>query len=301
MKKIEFFDAHTHIQIAGFKEDYREVIARALEAGIGMVNVGIQKDTSQKAIALAHEYEYSPIYATVGLHPCHVTPSGFHDAQELENDEVSDGTFDYEYYKNLAHDSRVIAIGECGLDYFRMTNDKSFVPKQHEVLLQQIKLAHEVQKPLMIHCRSGIPERASPHKAGRDAFPDLIRILYTERTKLKKDHPGIIHFFTGTKNDAEQLLHLGFSFTFGGAITYLYKKGEKEGVRDEVIRAIPLDRILSETDAPYVAPVPYRGKRNEHLYVQEVVRKIAEIRGISVEKTASQLVKNAEDIFGIKL
>ncbi len=288
-----FIDCHTHIQFPVYDEDRKEVIQRALNASVGMINVGTQKDTSRKAVELAHEYENESIYATVGFHPCHVVPSDFHDAEELESDEAPDGAFDYEYYKKLALDPKVVAIGECGLDYFRIESEKleSVKKKQEEIFLQQIRLAHEVKKPLMIHCRSGIPERASPqNEAGRDAFSDLIDILISHRSLLTP-HSGIIHFFTGTKEDAQRLLELGFSFTFGGAITYEYKEGK--GVNyAELIRYIPLDKILSETDAPYVAPVPYRGKRNEPAYVIEVVKKIAEIKNIPLEQISQQILEN---------
>ncbi len=141
----------------------------------------------------------------------------------------------------------------------------------------QIELAREVQKPLMIHCR--------------DAFKDLIDVLVACPVS-HVSNPGIIHFFTGTPDDARKLLDLGFSFTFGGVITFARDY-------DEAIKFIPLDRILSETDAPYVAPVPYRGKRNEPAYVVEVVKKLAELKGILVEEMAGHIFQNAQRIFQI--
>lgn len=277
---LRFFDAHTHVQFAAFKDDYQEVIKMALANGVGLVNVGTQKDTSRRAVEVAHEFEKEAVYAAVGLHPVHTSKS-FHDIQELGGDlSTSSGftsrgeEFDYDYYKKLALNPKVVAIGECGLDYFRVEEEKA-KSKQKEVFIKQIELAYEVKKPLMIHCRN--------------AFTDLISILRPRAAGLR---PSIVHFFTGTADDAKQLLEMGFSFTFGGVITFVRDY-------DEIIKFFPRDRILSETDAPYVTPVPYRGRRNEPLYVVEVLKKLAEIRKVPFEQMTEQILKNIRKIFGI--
>ncbi len=302
----KFFDAHTHAHFAAFKDDYREVVRRSLDAGVGMINAGTQKDTSAKAVAVAHEFESEPVYAAVGLHPIHTSES-FHDAEELGADpSVSpeftsrSEEFDYECYKKLALDPKTVAIGECGLDYAAfvreqrerlqkrasaealreggLTDDEIETQKRKQVAAfeAQIKLAHEVGKPLMIHCRN--------------AFSDLIKILDANCSLLNTRNPGVIHFFSGTKEDAKKLLDLGFTFTFGGVITFTRDY-------DEIVEYLPFDRILSETDAPYVAPVPHRGKRNEPAYVIEVVKRLAEIRGVSLERMAGEILKNATRVF----
>jgi TatD DNase family protein len=259
---LKFFDAHTHANLAAFKDDHKEVVGRALSLGVGMVNVGVDKDTSLRAVEIAHEFENEQVFAVIGLHPT--------DADE--------GTLDYEYYRNLALDPKVVAIGECGLDYFRLEgNVEEKKRKQKEILLEQMKLSKDVEKPLMIHCRS--------------AFPDLIEIL-DSKPQILNSPPGIIHFFSGTKEEAERLVRLGFYFTFGGVITFVRDY-------DEVIRSIPTERILSETDAPFVAPVPYRGKRNEPAYVIEVAKKLAEIRGISIKEMSERIIENAKKVFKI--
>lgn len=277
---MSFFDVHTHVQFAAFKEDYRAVIKRALTAGVGLINVGTQKDTSRRAVEIADEFKDKPVYAAVGLHPIHTSKS-FHDTQELGGGEGFNSRgeeFDYDYYKKLASNPKVFAIGECGLDYFRIieNNELEIKKKQKEAFEKQIKLAFEAKKPLMIHCRN--------------AFDDLIEILIHNSKFLIPNKPGIIHFFTGTKNDAKRLLDIGFYFTFGGVITFVRDY-------DEVIKMIPLERILSETDAPYISPAPYRGKRNEPAYVAEVVKKLAEIKKIPLEKMKEQILKNAAAIF----
>jgi TatD DNase family protein len=285
---MKLIDAHTHVQFHAFKDDAREVIRRALEAGVWLINAGTQRDTSRRAVEIAREYALG-VYAAVGLHPIHTSKS-FHDAQELGGGEAAveftsrGEEFDPAAYQELASDSKVVAIGECGLDYYVRGEESgkgiedSKIKRQKEAFEAQIELARAVGKPLMIHCRS--------------AFPDLIEILRARRSKLKADSPGVIHFFTGTPENAKALLEMGFAFTFGGAITFAR-------TYDETIKYLPPDAILSETDAPYVAPAPYRGKRNEPAYLAEVVKKLAELKGVPLEQMAETTFNNAKRIFGI--
>lgn len=286
-----FFDAHTHTQFSGYDADRVAVIRRALDAEVRMINVGTQRDTSRAAVELARKYPDGSIYAAVGLHPIHTSRS-YHDVAELGAPDMEDAAkaftsrgeiFDMDYYRELARDPRTVAIGECGLDYFRFNDDESRevqVEKQKDAFLSQIDLSKEVGKPLMIHCRN--------------AFADLIEFLRPHADELM---PGVVHFFTGTPDDAHRLLDMGFSFTFGGAITFPPRKGKLQGDYDEAIKLIPLNRILSETDAPYVAPAPYRGQRNEPTYVAYVVQKLAELKGVSFEETKAQIWANAQRIF----
>lgn len=279
----KLIDVHTHTHFAAFKDDKDAIIRRASDAGIWLINVGTQKDTSQDAVDTAHKYE--GVWATVGLHPIH-TEKSFHDQEELgaEPDSkaeakgfVSRGEeFNYDYYKKLAGDQKVVAIGECGLDYYRLSEETK--KKQAEVFEKQIELSHEVEKPLMIHCRN--------------AFADLIDILSTN-FKLLNTTPGICHFFTGSEDDAKKLMDLGFSFSFGGVITFAREY-------EKLIKFIPLDRIVLETDAPYVAPQAYRGKRNEPLYVEEVAKKIARILNKDFDEVARITTENAIRIFGLR-
>ncbi len=287
---MKFFDVHTHVQFSAFGEDWRKTIGRAIEKNIWLVNVGTQLNTSRRAVEIANEYSEG-VYAAVGLHPIH-TEQSHHDTKELGDTPEAKGftsrgeEFDVSRYRSLAADKKVVAIGECGLDYYRLGEETR--EKQAEAFRAQIGLAREVDKPLMIHCRSGMPERASPRGgAGRNAFSDLISILKSETLPSRQ---GVIHFFSGTTDDAKNLLELGFSFTFGGVITFARDY-------DEVIDMIPLDRILSETDAPYVTPAPYRGTRNEPAYVVEVVKKLAEIKRKPLEEMAAAIFKNAKRLF----
>jgi len=274
-----FIDAHTHVQFAAYKNDYQLVIERALANNIWLVNIGTQKDTSASAVKIASGYKEG-VYATIGLHPIH-TEKSYHDSKELgevktAKDFTSRGEeFEYDYYKKLGTDPKVVAIGECGLDYYRLGAETK--KKQIGAFEIQIKLAAELNKPLMIHCR--------------DAFPDLIKVLHAVRDTLGNP-PGIIHFFGGTKEDARVLLQLGFYFSFGGVTTFTEDY-------NEIIRYISLDRIMLETDAPYVAPVPFRGKRNEPLYVSHIAEAIAKILGVPVETVAKRTTENAKKILRI--
>jgi TatD DNase family protein len=285
-----FLDAHTHVQFSGFDADRDAVIQRALDAGVQkMIVIGTQKDTSRAAVALAEKYPDN-VRAVIGLHPIHTSRS-FHDAQELGGGDAAQAftsrgeVFDVDYYRALALDPTTVAIGECGLDYFHFNDDEPRevqMEKQKAAFLAQIQLAKDVKKPLMIHCR--------------DAFADLIEFVRPHARELS---PGVVHFFTGTPDDARRLLDMGFSFTFGGAITFPPRKGKTQGDYDEVIKLIPIDRIMSETDAPYVAPAPFRGKRNEPAYVVHVVARLAELKGVSTEEMKAQIEENAKRIFKI--
>jgi len=189
---------------------------------------------------------------------------------------------------NLAKNKKVVGIGECGLDFHRIENQasekskvESFKVKQREVFIKHLELAKEVNKPIIIHCR--------------DAHNDLLEIF----NLAVKPPSGVMHFFTGNLEQAKKYIELGFYISFSGVITFPPRKGEIVGAYDEIIKNIPLEKILIETDCPYVAPVPHRGKRNEPQYVKYVAHKIAEIRGVSFEEVAEQTTKNAKKLFGI--
>ncbi|RME59795.1 TatD family deoxyribonuclease [Candidatus Parcubacteria bacterium] len=280
MSNIPYLDAHTHVQFAAFRDDWERVIARAEEENVWIVNVGTQRETSRRAVAIAEHYPKG-VYAAVGLHPIH-TEKSYHDVKELGADEegkafTSRGEeWDRAFYRELALHFKVVAIGECGFDFYRQgTHTKE---KQEAAFLGQIELAREVRKPLMIHCRQ--------------AYPALLAVLHAEKAQLN-DPPGIVHFFSGSREEARQLAEMGFYFTFGGVLTFTNDY-------DDVVRYLPLDRILSETDAPYVAPVPYRGKRNEPSYVRHVVVRLAELRGISAEEMRQRIWENAQRVFRLR-
>jgi len=294
---FRYIDIHSHLNFAAFDADRDETVKHALDAEVALINVGTQKDTSKKAVEIAEKYG-NGVYAIVGVHPIHTSKS-FHDEEELgkigshplgtspsQEGEgfVSRGeAFDISYYKVLAEHPKVVAIGECGLDYYRMEHEgwNMEQKKQEETFRKQIELANEVGKPLMLHLRNG---------CGRSAYDDAFSILNSYSGIHTSAPRGNLHFFAGSPEEAKPFLDAGYTFSFTGVITFTHDY-------DEVIRYLPLDAILSETDSPYVAPVPYRGKRNEPLYVKEVVKAIARIRGENEEKVRAAIMENARAFF----
>lgn len=256
-----FFDSHCHLQLPQFDADQAEVIARMQEGGVGGVVIGTDLHTSKQAVALAEKHDF--LWAAVGLHP---------------NDNAQE-EFGAAAYLELAQHQRVVGIGECGLDYFRAGGTDEEKLAQKKRFEAQIELALKVDKPLIIHCRN--------------AHDDMLAIL----KDFMGHHPTlrvVIHFFTGTGELAQQYLDLGCYLSFPGPITYT-------DMYDDSIRVAPMDRILAETDSPFAAPVPHRGTRNEPVYVSEVVRKIANLKDVSVEEMAKQIILNSQAIFGITL
>jgi len=283
MHNTPFIDIHCHTNFALYDADRDAVIHRSLDAGVYMINVGTQKDTSAAAVKLAEKYEKG-VYAIVGVHPIH-SDACFHDADELGQGNIeftSRGeVFDIDTYRPMFESPHVVGVGECGLDYYRI--DPSTKAKQIDNFKKQIALANEVTKPLMLHVRKNTD--STVHSAYLDAL-DIIR--------ADAKVPFNFHFFAGTVEEARVLLDAGATFSFTGVITFAKEYAE-------LIRFIPHDRIMSETDAPYVTPIPHRGQRNEPIYVIEVVRKMAEIKGLDIEVMKEHIWANAQRVFGIEI
>ena len=269
---MKYFDAHTHVNFVAYNDDREDVILRAKDAGVGMNVVGTQINTSKDAVALAEKYDN--VYATIGLHPIHTSKS-YHDVKELGEggkEFTSRGeVFDSAAYEELGQSPRVIAIGECGLDYFRTEADTKNV--QTKAFIEQIELANKLGKPLMLHIR--------------DAYEDALEVI-----KVHAKVRGDVHFFAGDWVIAKKFLDIGFTLSFTGVITFTHDY-------DEVIKNAPLDMLLSETDAPYVTPVPHRGKRNESSYIPLIVQHIAGIRGEHIDVVREQFMANAARVFKI--
>lgn len=277
----KYIDIHSHVNFKAYDLDRDEVIARALENDTWIINVGTQIDTSKKAVEMAHKYDEG-VYAIIGLHPIH-TGASFHDEKEIGEggqEFTSRGeVFSKDAYRELLKDPKVVGIGECGLDYFRCTEES--IEKQKKAFIEQIELANEVGKPLMLHIRN------NPEHKELNAYADALEIL-KKYAKVKGD----VHFFAGGAEIAKAFVDFDFTLSFTGVITFTHDY-------DEVIKNTPLDMIMSETDAPYVTPVPHRGKRNEPVYVSEIVKKIAEIKGLHEKDVALALVMNAKRVWGI--
>lgn len=261
MMEIRYIDVHSHVSFSEFDRDREEVLARMREAGVAAITVGVDLASSRRAVALAEGEEN--MWATVGLHPA--------DNRGEEFDPAAYAAF-------VAH-PKVVAIGECGLDYYRVRGDRTEdIARQTRNFEAQIAFAAEHDKPLMLHCR--------------DAHADVITILTRARERFGGRVRGNVHFFTGDPATAHAYVGLGFTLSFTGVLTFADEY-------DATVRAVPLDSILSETDCPFAAPVPHRGKRNEPANVREVVRAIACIRGENEEGVARALRANTARLFKI--
>lgn len=268
---FKHIDVHTHVNLDAFKDDFREVATHTHDEGVAYINVGTGEETSLRAVQLTHEGS-GGVFATVGLHPVR---AGGH----VDDDGTLPETFDRSYYEGLARDPKVVAIGECGFDYFRV--EKETKTRQEEAFIAQIELANNQDKPLMLHIRDV--------KGSTGAYEDALAVLKAHAQVL-----GNVHFFAGTYDIAKQFWDIGYTTSFTGVITFTHEY-------DETVKNAPLDMLHAETDAPYVAPVPYRGQRNEPLHVREVYRRIADIRGENEEAVRMALLQNARRLFKIEL
>jgi TatD DNase family protein len=260
-----FVDSHAHLDGERFDSDREQVIARAREAGVQTI-VAIGNGDGPKDVAcgirLAEKYDF--IYATLGIHP--------HEARLA--DEAA-----YQKMEQLAKHSRVIAWGEIGLDYFY---DHSPRDVQKAVFLRQMELAAAAKLPIVIHCR--------PSEASDDAWDDCLALL-RERWAAH-GLGGILHCFTGNWLQARNALDIGFMISFAGNLTF----PKAQQIRDAALQ-VPPERILIETDSPYLAPIPYRGKRNEPAFVKETARKLGELRGLTAEEIGQRTSRNFYKFF----
>ncbi|MBX4187813.1 MAG: TatD family hydrolase [Candidatus Doudnabacteria bacterium] len=267
-----YFDTHTHANFAAFADETDAVIKRALEENVWLTNVGTSYETSKNAAELTKKYQEG-VYATVGLHPIHTWQS-INDPDESASNKQQE--FNESEYQNLLND-KVVAVGEIGLDYFRIpAEDEKSKDLQKKAFISQLNFAQKNNLPIVIHCR--------------DAYEDCLEIL-----KAEYKGRGIMHSFTGDWETAKKFLEIGFYVALNGILMF-----DKSGRLNEVCKNLPSDRILSETDAPYLAPPPYRGKRNEPAYVKYIVEHMAGIRWVAVEEMAKIIFENAIAVYNIK-
>lgn len=281
----KYIDTHAHLNLAAFAEDIDAVAEKCHGEGVAVINVGTKYSTSERAVTLAEQYEH--MYAIVGLHPIQTVP-GAHDEDELGpggQPFTSRGeVFDLAATRALATSTpKVVGIGECGFDYYHTSPDSYDV--QEAAFIEQIKLANELQLPLMIHTRGPKPGEASP--TGRSVYADVYEVL-----KQYAQVPFNVHFYAGTYDEAAKFFSLGGTISFTGVITFATQY-------EEIIQKAPLERIHAETDCPFVAPVPHRGRRAEPWMVQEVYKKIAALRGEDEETVRVQLLQNAATVYQI--
>jgi len=269
-------DTHAHLDFENFDEDREEVISRAFDSGVkAIINIGVDLETSRKSIEIAENYRN--VFAAVGFHP--------HDAEEILNSASDD---DFVELKKLAKHKKVVAIGEVGLDYSRF-KEAYQIEKQKELLIKQLDIAIELSLPVVIHCR--------------EAWGDLYEIIFplrgtTRRVANSKNLNFVLHCYSGEKKDTEKFLKLpSVYFSFSGNITYP-KPADKAEKLAEAVRMIPLDRIMLDSDSPFLAPQAMRGKRNEPTNVRYIAEKIAGIKEISGEEVDEITDLNSSRFFG---
>ncbi len=268
-------DTHSHLNFKAYDNDRDEVIRRTQKEGVICIDVGTKYETSKHAIELAEQNE--GIYAAIGMHPIHIKT----DLMKLRMDDDEGAfaplgeEFDKEKYKELAKSKKVVAIGEVGLDYYYKpkgtAKKEQFKQKQKEVFIQQLELAEELNLPVILHCRM--------------AHQDALAILANHKVR------GTVHCFTGTWEEAQKYMDLGFYIGINGIIF-------KFNI-DEIIRQTPLDKIVVETDCPYLTPIIEGDKRNEPIFVKHVVQRIADLKGMSFNEVAGKTTENAKKLFNI--
>jgi TatD DNase family protein len=251
---MKYFDTHAHLNFPDYNKDREDVIKRTLDEGVFVINIGTDIKESEKVVEIATCYKEG-VYAGVGLHPLH--------AEEED--------FNYEDYKKLAQDKKVVAIGETGLDYKYIKENEEAKEKQKKVFKEHIKLSRELNLPLVLHCRM--------------AHKDLLEILKKELGVF-----GVLHCFSGKLKEAEEYLKLGFYLGINGII---FKMNLEKAVKE-----IPLEKIVLETDCPFLSPVEDK-KRNEPLLLKYISPEVARIKEIKEEEVMGKTTENAKKLFNI--
>ena len=262
MNDIELIDSHCHLIFENFEEDLEEVVSRWRSKGVKkLLHACCELSEIPKLKKISRKFD--ELYYSVGLHPLEANKWAFHSESILKNAALGD--------------SRVVAIGELGLDFFKSDN----VKKQIDALLPQMNLAYELELPVIIHCR--------------EAANELLRIckMLSQQGKCPR---GVLHCWSGTPDEMKHFLDLGFYISFSGIVTF-----PKAYEIHECARIVPRDKYLIETDSPFLAPVPYRGKRNEPAFVESVAKSIASLRSSELKNIADESSRNAEDLFKFDL
>ncbi len=262
-------DVHCHLNFKAFEKDYDEIIKNAFEAGVGkIINVGTKIDSSQRAVELAEKYDN--LFAIVGVHPHHA------DKIELGSNWINE-------LERIAKQPKVVAIGEIGMDNYRyQSNGTVDLATQKEVFIKQIELANKLKLPLQIHNR----------QAGKE-----ILALLNEYKSLLQANPGMFHCFSGNIEFLRHVLELGFYVGFDGNITYEGLAKGEDTLLSDLVKEAPIERIVIETDSPYLTPEPHRGSRNEPKYVILIARFIAKLKNLPLDQVVNQTTSNANTLF----
>ncbi|RZS98932.1 TatD family hydrolase [Aquimarina brevivitae] len=257
-------DTHTHLYSEAFDEDRDEMMKRALDAGVQRFFVPAIDSSYTNAMYAIEEQYPAHVFLMMGLHPTHV--------KENYEEELAHVAEELEKRQQISTSKKFYAVGEIGIDLYW---DKSFLKQQQDAFVRQIQMAKQYELPIAIHCR--------------EAFDEIFEILEQENDEKLF---GIFHCFTGNLEQAHKAIDFNMKLGIGGVATF------KNGKINQFLDQIDLKNIVLETDAPYLAPVPYRGKRNESLYLTNVVKKLAEIYGLQQEEIAAITTQNSIDVFG---
>lgn len=292
---IKLIDSHCHVNFAAFQDDWEDVITRAQKAGVGMINVGTNFATSKKSVEIAEKVG-DGMWAAIGVHPIHlvksITETAIFDGKEYRFTTKAE-TFDKRRYFQIAKSKKVVAIGESGLDYYHLDDFKSdemtaeeYISIQKETLYEILTFGRELDLPHIFHCR--------------DAYDDFIEIVqdFNDNSdgggQEDGEVRGVVHCFTGTIDQARKILDLGLYIGFTGIVTFPNAQSLQE-----IARFVPLDRLLLETDSPYLAPQAVRGQRNEPAHIVHVAQQIAALKNISFEDVATATLENTKNVFGL--
>jgi TatD DNase family protein len=278
-------DTHSHLNFNAYKDDVDEVIKNCLDNNVWLINVGSQYTTSRRAVRIAEKYQQG-VYAAIGLHPAHLETKIIKTKDDVQGIEVKYETkeeeYDCEKYRELAQSPKVVAIGEIGLDYWYLPKNeikqKLFKEKQKETFLKQLNLARELNLPVIFHCR----------KAHRD-LQEVSDVSNFQFSNFKFQIKGVVHCFTGNWEDAQKYLKMGLYLGFNGLIFKMNL--------DKIIKKIPLEKILIETDCPYLSPPAYRKERNDPLSLKYIAQKIAKIKQTTVKEVAIATFQNGKNLF----
>jgi TatD DNase family protein len=280
---MRYIDTHAHLNLPAFSDDVLSVVALCEAKEVGVINIGTTAETSAKAVDLA--LLHRNLYAMIGLHPIQTAPTvpAEADGRGGTPSPVTPEVFVEDLFSELyiRSQGKVVGVGECGFDYFHTLPGSYAV--QEAAFIAQIEFANRHNLPLMIHTRGPKPGEASP--TGRSVYADVYEVLKTYARV-----PFNVHFYAGTYEEAKCFFEIGGTISFTGVITFAR-------AYEDIIKAVPLTLMHGETDCPYVAPVPYRGKRCEPWMVEEVYKTIATIRGEDEEEVRLQLLENAKKLY----
>jgi TatD DNase family protein len=280
-------DSHAHLSFQAYKDDLDSVLNSCRQRKMKVINVGSQVGTSIGAIKIAKDNDFC--YASIGIHPIHL---GEQKLDPIETQEHNEEMINFSELEKLASNGEVVAVGETGLDFSQLEAESLAVKQlQKNYFLKHLKLAFDKNLPVILHCRGSA-------KNSEDAYWETLKIIkeFYQTGEQSPQPKGVIHCFGSTREVAEEFISAGFLVGFTGIVTF---KKKSESLQ-QIAKDLPLSKILIETDAPYLTPEPFRGKRNEPIYVEQVARKIAELKGMAVEEVVEITGNNAIELFNLK-